>query len=211
MLYILDLIIGTVSGIVAVFPLMIAFHHATLKKSKPNNKRAKIIYIFASYIFCAALFAILTATGIPAIYSSKVHLNFNFVPFSDIFTNYKQYILNIILFIPFGFLLPMQWNNFRKKRCAFIAGMLLSLFIEIMQIFSLRATDIDDLLMNTLGTIAGYYLFTLVSQFFPKISVFSDGTINRRKWEPCVYIAFAFLVMLFVQPFIAEWIWGLIL
>jgi len=211
MLYILDLLIGTVSGIVAVLPLMIPFHYATLKKSKLNNKRAKFIYVFASYIFFAALFAILTATGIYDIYSSQTYLNFNFVPFSDIFTNYKQYILNIILFIPFGFLLPMQWNNFKKKRCTFIAGLMLSLFIEIMQIFSLRATDIDDLLMNTLGTIAGYYLFILARRFFPKTSVFSDGTINRWKWEPYIYITFALLVMLFVQPFIAGWIWGLIL
>ncbi len=36
------------------------------------------------------------------------------------------------------------------------AGIIMSLLIEVMQLYTFRASDIDDLLMNTLGTVVGF-------------------------------------------------------
>ena len=47
-------------------------------------------------------------------------------------------------------------------------GFLFSLFIEAAQLFSFRATDIDDLLMNTMGTWLGYLLFLAINRIFPR-------------------------------------------
>lgn len=67
---------------------------------------------------------------------------------------------NILLFVPFGILLPFI---FEKLRCAwrfmlcFAAAIVL---IEIIQLFTLRGTcDIDDLILNTLGAFGGFLLF----------------------------------------------------
>lgn len=46
-------------------------------------------------------------------------------------------------------------------------GSFFSLFIELIQLFSFRATDIDDLLMNTLGTWVGYLLFKVILKIMP--------------------------------------------
>ncbi|MCQ2426998.1 MAG: VanZ family protein [Clostridia bacterium] len=64
---------------------------------------------------------------------------------------------NIAMFVPFAFLLRAC------KRCgvftATLAGFGLSLFIEIYQLLLPRHTDIDDLILNTLGALIGALLF----------------------------------------------------
>ena len=210
MLYFIDLLIGTISGFVVVLPFVMLFHYTTFKRRKPSDQKETALYIWVSYAFCAALLAAFTATGVYNIYSMRIELRYDLIPFANISTNYEQYILNIILFIPIGFLLPMLWRNFRKKRLTLMAGLLLSLFIEVVQLFGLRATDINDLLMNTAGTIIGYYVFVLMSRCFPKISTTSDISVDRWKWDICMYFTLSLLAMLFVQPFIMRWIWGLI-
>ena len=55
------------------------------------------------------------------------------------------------MFIPLGFLLPMIWSEFRAVKKVALAGFLLSLTIELNQLFSLRGIATDDLIANTLG------------------------------------------------------------
>ncbi|PDZ44448.1 VanZ family protein [Bacillus wiedmannii] len=69
------------------------------------------------------------------------------------------YLLNILLFMPFGFLLPTIWPHFRKMKNTVCAGFFFSLAIELNQLLNNRITDIDDLFTNTLGAIVGYVLY----------------------------------------------------
>ena len=76
----------------------------------------------------------------------------------------KTSLLNILLFIPFGFLLPFI-SKFRIKKI-FMIGMLLSISIELLQLISgllaqitFRIADINDVIFNTIGVAAGYVLF----------------------------------------------------
>ena len=200
--------IGLLLGFIPLLPMTILFHSVMLKKDKKNNYKTTVPHIVASYMFCIALLSILSAIGIPMIHTIKFNPNLNFVPFTNIFTNHAQYINNILLFIPFGFLLPMSWTKFDKKYITFMYGALFSLSIEVLQMFCLRATDINDLLMNTAGTIAGYYLFILIKRFFPKISVFSIGDSNHWKWEPYLCFVSAWLSMLIIEPFVLNWLVG---
>ena len=69
---------------------------------------------------------------------------------------------NIGWFVPFGFLLPIL-----LKRKSFLlttaTGLLFSFFIELMQfIFYKGVAEIDDLILNTLGTAIGYLLYKLI-------------------------------------------------
>lgn len=70
-------------------------------------------------------------------------------------------IMNLLLFIPLGIGLPLLFLNCGLKQTAF-AGFILSLLIELGQLFNFRATDINDLLMNTLGAAAGYGIYRLL-------------------------------------------------
>ena len=82
---------------------------------------------------------------------------------------YKQNNLwgNIIGFIPLGFLLPMVFLVFRKLIIILFTGFGLSLFFEWSQLkFGLGVFDVDDLILNTTGCLAGYILFLILKMFF---------------------------------------------
>ncbi|MDG0060834.1 MULTISPECIES: VanZ family protein [Priestia] len=82
--------------------------------------------------------------------------------FSDFILNN---IGNIILFLPFGFFLPMRFKKIDNLSKSLLVGMLLSVSIEIAQLFMPnRWTDIDDVLLNTLGTGVGYSLFKVLNK-----------------------------------------------
>ena len=68
---------------------------------------------------------------------------------------------NICLFIPFGFLFPMVSDKFSKAHITIIFGFLLSLFIEIMQFFVERSSDIDDIILNCIGVILGFVCYKI--------------------------------------------------
>ncbi|HDR6309479.1 TPA: VanZ family protein [Bacillus cereus] len=78
------------------------------------------------------------------------------------------YLLNIVLFMPFGFLLPTIWPQFRKMKNTVCAGFLFSLAIELNQLLNNRITDIDDLFTNTIGAIVGYVLYRVLFKLICK-------------------------------------------
>ena len=103
----------------------------------------------------------------------------NLIPFkvlvetyNEVFINgYINYFIinflgNIILFMPFGFIIPLLWNVSNKK--VIIIGFCSSLFIEICQLFLTRGTDVDDLILNTLGILLGLLLYKLLYKKFNK-------------------------------------------
>ena len=78
------------------------------------------------------------------------------------------YLLNIVLFMPFGFLLPTIWPQFRKMKNTVCAGFFFSLAIELNQLLNNRITDVDDLFTNTLGAIIGYFLYSVLFKLICK-------------------------------------------
>ena len=105
-------------------------------------------------------------------------------------TEIMSHILNIIMFMPLGFLLPLIWDNFRNAYKVTAVGFFMSLAVEICQLFCHRATDVNDLITNTTGTIVGYCIWCIFHKIFPdsgKKSIFID------RYEPVIYIAWGML------------------
>ena len=98
------------------------------------------------------------------------------IPMAEFFSNSRQYFENTLLFMPLGFLVPLLWRREQMVEKTVSIGFLFSLFIEAAQLFSFRATDIDDLLMNTMGTWLGYLLFLAINRIFP-------GRAADSAWE----------------------------
>ncbi len=76
---------------------------------------------------------------------------------------------NIVLFLPLGILLPLTFPRFRSLKRVLALAICLSLSIETIQFFSrfigsLRAVDIDDVLLNTLGACLGFAVYRYVIQ-----------------------------------------------
>jgi hypothetical protein len=172
-----------------------------LRKDAPEKIKPSLPHQIGAYLFCLVLVAILAAIGIPVLHDFGANPLVNITPFAEIRTNYIGYMQNILLFIPFGFFLPLLWKRFEKPRMTLIFGALFSFSIEFLQLFTYRITDIDDLFMNTAGTMVGYLMFVCAKRIIPKLSVFSDGDAGRWKMEPYFYFAFAWVTMIFIEPF----------
>jgi len=64
---------------------------------------------------------------------------------------------NLLLFVPVGFLLPMLFVRLRSIPGLGWRAAVISATIEILQTFTRsRAFDVDDIILNTLGALAGY-------------------------------------------------------
>lgn len=67
-------------------------------------------------------------------------------------------LLNIAMFCPFGFLLPLLRSGCRRWYVTIPAGFGFSLVIELLQlIFARGVFDVDDLFCNTLGATMGFF------------------------------------------------------
>ena len=75
----------------------------------------------------------------------------------------RQVGLNVIMTIPFGFLIPLVRNKKTKLLNVIFCTFLLSLVIELLQplINGVRSSDITDIITNTIGGIVGYVLYLL--------------------------------------------------
>lgn len=71
--------------------------------------------------------------------------------------NNAYVIENVLLFVPYGILCPMAFRRAEKFRYCLLAGAFTSVSIELLQLVTGRGFfQIDDILTNVLGTVAGY-------------------------------------------------------
>ena len=131
-----------------------------------------IMYIYLSFVIYFTLMPILVS--LPFIFNHPYGF-MNLVPFVDVTSGrgdfMRQVVLNIVMTIPFGFLLPLIGEkkiNFLK---IIFYTFLLSLGIEILQplINGVRSSDITDIITNVTGGIIGYILYLLFKPFVTKI------------------------------------------
>lgn len=73
------------------------------------------------------------------------------------FESITQMAYNIVLFFPFGFLLPISFLNIRWNwKNISLTALCVVLVVEGMEFLSGRYFDVDDILLNVLGTVLGY-------------------------------------------------------
>lgn len=99
--------------------------------------------------------------------------HYNLVLFKEIkrFWNYRDQVGlfamftnlfgNVIIFMPFGFFMPMA-SRYRSCFSAVFYSFGLSLCVETFQLLTkVGSFDVDDLLLNTIGGLAGYVIFAV--------------------------------------------------
>ena len=70
---------------------------------------------------------------------------------------------NVVLFIPLGFLLPRIWPKLRNFFLFLLICSAMILTVEALQLFTLLGSfDVDDLILNLGGMIAGYILCLII-------------------------------------------------
>ena len=81
----------------------------------------------------------------------------------------KEILVNVIgnttMFIPLGIVWPAVFRQLDTHKKVIAAGVGTSLLIEILQLpFYVRYTDVDDLILNSLGYLMGYGIYLLVKK-----------------------------------------------
>lgn len=76
---------------------------------------------------------------------------------------------NVVMFVPLGYLTPCIWGKVQKFWRHFLYMVLIIVSIELLQLFTLLGScDVDDLILNLVGTTLGYLLWKIVSWFSRK-------------------------------------------
>lgn len=120
-------------------------------------------YVFPT-VFAVYIIAVFHVTGTGTLYDAmrfeakSLQGRVNLIPFSNEI-NVLGYLLNVVMFMPLGFLLPLIWKQMGKFVCIFFSGFGFSFLIEASQLLCHRGTDVDDLIMNTLGAVVGFLLY----------------------------------------------------
>ena len=105
-------------------------------------------------------------------------------------------ILNAFMFMPLGFLLPYIWQRFRRFLPVVGLAASFSLTIEILQVFNRRVSDIDDLLMNTLGAFLGFLVWKLWQKFAKKDSK-DIQALGKNEAAAYIFLSLASVFLLY--------------
>lgn len=190
MVRLLSIGIEIFSSVIFVIPAVFILQYIIFKQRNLSKTAATAVVIFY-------LVAVFSVVGIPTVTSWHVDPAFNLIPIIDIVNSPLDYIrntvLNIILFVPFGFLLATLWKEYRSLRTVALAGLTLSILIEVLQIFTFRLTDVDDLITNTAGAVLGFYIAKLFSFRLP-FGLAKNEENGYSKYEPIIVLAAAFVI-----------------
>ncbi|WP_257143982.1 VanZ family protein [Bacillus sp. AFS002410] len=139
-----------------------------------------IVYLFFFSIMFIYLCFVLKYTQFP-IYISQTYRdmfglhtgrNLNLVPLINLTKEeFETSSLNVLMTIPFGFGLPFITKSTFKKIA--ISGLLIGVIIESLQGiiallngFTFRIVDINDVIFNCTGTLVGYIIFKMFSYVY---------------------------------------------
>ena len=139
------------------------------------NKKRLIIHkellklSFIIYILC--LFYVVTFQDV----SWSSH---NFVPFKEILRYelgtgvfYKNIFGNMLLFVPYGIFIA-KYVDLKQPVVVAIIAFITSLSIEVIQFLIGRVFDVDDIILNVLGCLLGYFIYRLFEKWGSKLPSF---------------------------------------
>lgn len=188
--------IETIAAAVVLIPVLLL-----LNRTRFHDRDRTIVYCF----FALYLAAMYDVAGLPHVLHFRFDPNYNFKPFAYMFSDFENSFLNVILFFPLGFALPLLWAKYKAPWRTVLFGFLVSASIETLQLFSFRATDINDLMTNTLGTLLGYLAGRITWKLVPSV------VPEKNTRELYLLFGLVFCVMFFVQPFLSPLIWTILL
>lgn len=203
-------------------PFILREYH---KYGSISPMKSIITYLFIYYLLCAYLLVILPLPKISEV-AKMTSPQMQLIPFDFAFdflkhssfdiTNPATYlkalkesyfyvpIFNIFLTLPFGVFLRYYFKCNRKQIIIF--SFLLSLFFELTQLSGLyfiyprgyRLFDVDDLILNTLGGVLGYYISSPITHFVPKIDEINKKAKEKGKVVSGLRRSAAFLLDSFI-------------
>lgn len=181
-------IINMIPYMIIAVPIYLIIRFLMLRKT---SRKFNLYHEITLLIFVIFIVGLASQTVIPKIelgINGNINIlkngthGINLLPLKVLFETYREVFINlninyliinflgnIIMFMPIGFFIPLLWEIPDKK--IIIVGFLFSLFIEVCQLFLNRGTDVDDLILNTLGTILGLLVYKFLYKKFKNLII----------------------------------------
>ena len=158
-------IFGNAWPMIVIFTIILSsirIAYLIIKKEKFVLYKELSYLLFAIYLL--SLFYIVTFQDDNYGYS-------NLVPFKEIFRyNFgsklfiKNIVGNVLLYMPFGLFVSAYLDN-KKIFPIFILALISSVSIEFVQLAIGRVFDVDDIILNIIGALLGYFIYRLFDRF----------------------------------------------
>lgn len=189
-----------------------------------RRKKAKLSYVLLHIVFVCYLILVFGVTLLnrfaltSSLWQGKAYPLFYaykeaWQQFS--FLQWRNIILNILLFVPLGFLLPMLFSSFQRAWKTYLIGFILTLAIETIQYWTkMGAFECDDILNNTLGTFVGYGWYRI---FYWLTQKRRKESVEKNQWLAMIgcqipallaVTAFAALFYLHSKQELGNWSWS---
>ena len=186
------LILNAYAFAAAMLPFL-AVYAALYAISRRRGFKQPAVRIVLMLLFALYLAEAFHVTGAGTLYNLQMYgapdlSKVNLVPFSQEI-DWIGYAQNVLLFLPFGLLAPLLWRDLQRWQYTACAGLSLSLLIELSQLCNNRRTDVDDLILNTVGAVLGYLLFRLLARY----AKWAKRLGESLPYEPAVLIAVMFV------------------
>lgn len=162
-----------------------------------KNKKPLVIYkellmlLFLVYALC--LFQVVTFQDISGMGSN------NFIPFKEIFRyNFgtrvflKNILGNMLMFIPYGCFVSYSLKLEKPKSCFFLV-LIASFSIEITQLVIGRVFDVDDILLNVMGGMIGYFCYRFLFIVWDKLP-----KICKKEWLLNIIVIIILMSLIFL-------------
>lgn len=144
---------------------------------------SKNIRLFAGIIYGLLLLYVLffrsIGTTYPWTYAEYLRAMHNFIPLKSVYVLFTtpvistriiirflvNFIGNIVLFVPWGVLLPACFKKLQSFKHFAALTLVALILVESIQIFSMLGSfDVEDILLNMIGACVGFACFKKVSR-----------------------------------------------
>ena len=154
--------------IVVICTVRISYIRTTNEKVVLHNEILNLLFI----IYVLLLFELLTGT------ENSLGSGINYIPFKEIMRykfGSKMFIYNvlgnILIFVPFGYFIS-RYIKPKKVWPIIIDALITSVTVETVQLKIGRSFDIDDVMLNIVGGVVGYFVYVALDAIYkhlPKI------------------------------------------
>ncbi|MGG0177743.1 VanZ family protein [Gottfriedia acidiceleris] len=159
-------------GSIIILLLMLIVLKIKFKKDIVHLFFFTIMYIYLCFVLNYTQFPIYVSQTFRNMIGLHTWKNLNLVPLVNLtMQDLETSLLNVLMTIPFGFGLPFITKCTFKK--IVIAGLIIGVIIESLQGgigllngYTFRVVDINDIIFNFTGTLIGYSIFKLFSYLF---------------------------------------------
>lgn len=173
---------------IIIILVILPFYLALRKPWQREREREIALAIFVLFMIGLLALALQGRYQMPLrmLASARERINtgvgINLVPFRSIQAYFVHYGLdgflvnfvgNIVMFVPWGFGLTLLWKKNQRIWIIALYSLGLTVMIETIQLFIGRSVDVDDLILNFIGSCLGAVAYHVLRRKFPGLEKFA--------------------------------------